>query len=143
MRLRSTLLPLLPLLTTLVGGFVGFYFGTRAGSKDYARLFGTFIEAPYVDAALRADRDVHYLNLLGAGDTKGVANALERDLDGNLEALGDYHRVVPRELRRKAVYDLVARVRPYREAHPSELPAGSTLDAMQRGLQLTPEDSPR
>jgi hypothetical protein len=131
---------LLP-LTGLVCGVGGYYFGSLAGNTSYADLFGTFVGASYVDAALHADRDVSDLNLLRGGDVSGAVAALERDLDGNLEALADYHEKLPREARRSSVYELLARIRPYRSAHPSDLAPGPKRDAILRALALAP-DSP-
>ena len=137
MRLRYTLI-LLP-LTSLVCGTGGYYFGILAGNAIFARTFGTFASASYVDSALHADRDVSDLNLLRGGDVTGAIDALEHDLDRNLEALADYHDTVPREARRSAVYELIARIRPYRTAHPSDLGPGSKRDAILRALALTPK----
>jgi hypothetical protein len=74
---------LLP-LTGLVCGVGGYYFGSLAGNTNHADLFGTFVGASYVDAALHADRDVSDLNLLRGGDVSGAVAALEHDLDGKL-----------------------------------------------------------
>jgi hypothetical protein len=131
---------LLP-LAGLACGVVGYYFGNLAGNASYAHLFGTFVGASYVDAALHADRDVSDLNLLRGGNVIGAVDALERDLDGNLEELADYHDKLPRDARRSSVYELLARIRPYRTAHPSDLAPGPKRDAVLRALALTP-DSP-
>jgi hypothetical protein len=136
MRLRYTLI-LLP-LTGLVCGAGGYYFGALAGSVSHARLFGTFVSASYVDSALRADRDVSELNLLRAGNVTGAVDALEHDIDGNLQALADYQNL-PREARRSAVYELIDRIRSYRTAHPSDLAPGPKRDAVLRALALTPD----
>ena len=137
MRLRSLLI-LLP-VTGLVCGACGYYIGILAGNTGYASLFGTFVGASYVDAALHADRDVTDLNLLRGGNVTGAVDALERDLDGNLEELADYHDKLPREARRSSVYELLAKIRPYRTAHPSELVPGPKRDAVLRALALTPD----
>jgi hypothetical protein len=139
MPLRRFLI-LLP-LTGVVCGVGGYYFGILAGNTSYADLFGTFVGASYVDAALHADRDVNDLNLLRGGNVTGAVDALERDLDGNLEALADYHDKLPLEAHRRSVYELLARIRPYRTAHPSSLAPGPKRDAILRALALTP-DSP-
>jgi hypothetical protein len=131
---------LLP-LTGSVCGAGGYYFGSLAGNTSYADLFGTFVGASYVDAALHADRDVSDLNLLRSGDVSGAVAALEHDLDGNLEALADYHEKLPREARRSSVYELLARIRPYRTAHPSDLAPGPKRDAILRALALAPDSS--
>jgi hypothetical protein len=137
---RWPLLILLP-LTGLLCGVAGYYFGSLAGNTSYADLFSTFVGASYVDAALHADHDVSDLNLLRGGDVSGALAALERDLDGNLEALADFHEKLPREARRRSVYELLARIRPYRTAHPSDLAPGPKRDAILRALALAP-DSP-
>jgi hypothetical protein len=139
MRLPNCLV-LLP-LTALVCGVGGYCLGKLAGNASYASLFSTFVEAPYVDSALHADRDVADLNLLRSGDVTGAVDALERDLDRNLEALADYHDVLPRQVRRRAVYELIDRIRPYRTAHPSALAPGPKRDAVLRALALTPDSS--
>jgi len=141
MRLRWTVLTSI-VVSTLVGAAVGFVLGQIEESRSQIRSFAGFVGASYVDDALRADRDVGYLNLLRAGNTDAAIVALEHDLDGTLESLATYHEYVPHEQRRKAVYELIARIRPYRETHPSDLPPGAKRNALEKGLALSPSSSP-
>lgn len=140
MQLRRALYVFLP-LATLLGGVAGFYLGTFQGSLAEMRSFGDHISLSYVDVALHAQRDVDYLNLFRAGNVAGGIDALEHDLDGDLAALSDFHEYLPREARRKAVYELIAKIRPYRAAHPTELPPGPKRDRVLRALALVPDSN--
>lgn len=129
-------------LAAICFGCGGFYVGwLLSGTQTAARDFAEGLDISYTDAALRAYRDVGYLQHLRAGDIRATGDALEAHLDGELSYLATYHDYIPPPARRKSVYQAVEAVRSYRSTYPSSLPPGRERDAMLRGLALAPDAS--
>jgi hypothetical protein len=105
-------------------------------TKQFLRDFMFQGEIAYTDTAFRARKELVVLKSLRSGDIQGATTTLETALDGDLSFIGEVDRGFSGSHRPGAVSLVLAEARAYRADHPSSLPPGAKLDALNSALSI-------
>ena len=139
--LRLTLVVIATTVVVATAAAVTGYATARNQLRD-GTLF--WVSSSYLIDGSNAALDVYALRAIRAGDVEKGTSILEAKVDQSLLHLADYERMVPRDLRDRALYHDISVIRAYRADNPSSNSNPEVQATINRALNLRfPAEEPQ